>query len=62
MCCLIGLDVTSSEQISPHRSHYRRQQFANRHHPAAHSARLMSMPASRRKMTLLSVLSTSVTK
>jgi hypothetical protein len=33
---LIGLDVGTSEQFSPHRSHYRRQQFADRHHPTAH--------------------------
>ena len=33
---LIGLDVTSGEQLSAHRSHNRRQHLTYRHHPAAH--------------------------
>src|SRR5450631_3046159 len=32
---LIGLDVTSGEQLAPHRSHHRRQHLTDRHHPAA---------------------------
>lgn len=33
---LIGLDITSSEQLSPHRSHHRGQHLAYHHYPAAH--------------------------